>query len=271
MAITNFIRTIWDAELKQALSKKLVSQYFVNHNYEGAIMGAGSVKINQLADVTLRDYNGNDITTEDITTTAVTLNIDHEKYFSVKVDDVDTVQAAGDLRVPLVNNGATKIAEDEDAYVFSTMAIEGTLAVGTSAAISVKDAASAKAFLLKMKTAADKANVPAEGRVFVAPYEFENYLLSDTTINLSAPKADETLKAGYIGKLYGIEIYSSNNCPSGKAILTTPQFTTEARQLQNIEAIRSENSFKDIIRGLAVSGVKVTQAAGVIVGNVSFQ
>ena len=51
MAITNFIRTIWDAELKQALSKKLVSQYFVNHNYEGAIMGAGSVKINQLADV----------------------------------------------------------------------------------------------------------------------------------------------------------------------------------------------------------------------------
>ena len=26
-----------------------------------------------------------------------------------------------------------------------------------------------------MKTAADKANVPTEGRVFVAPYEFENY------------------------------------------------------------------------------------------------
>ena len=70
MAVTNFIRTIWDAELKQALSKKLVSQYFVNHNYEGAIMGAGSVKINQLADVTLRDYDGNDITTEDIATTA---------------------------------------------------------------------------------------------------------------------------------------------------------------------------------------------------------
>ena len=73
MAVTNFIRTIWDAELKQALSKKLVSQYFVNHNYEGAIMGAGSVKINQLADVTLRDYDGNDITTEDIATTAVTM------------------------------------------------------------------------------------------------------------------------------------------------------------------------------------------------------
>ena len=151
------------------------------------------------------------------------------------------------------------------------MATEGTLSVGTDAAISVTDAASAKAFLLKMKTAADKANVPAEGRVFVAPYEFENYLLSDSTINLAAPKADETLKAGYIGKLYGIEVYSSNNCPAGKAILTTPQFTTEARQLQNIEAIRSEKSFKDIIRGLAVSGVKVTQAAGVIVGNVSFQ
>ena len=75
MAVTNFIRTIWDAELKQALSKKLVSQYFVNHNYEGAIMGAGSVKINQLADVTLRDYDGNDITTEDIATTAVEVHI----------------------------------------------------------------------------------------------------------------------------------------------------------------------------------------------------
>lgn len=271
MAVKNFISTIWDAELKQALSKKLVSQAFVNHNYEGVIMGAGSVKINQLADVTLRDYDGKDITTDDIGTIAVTLNIDHEKYFSVKVDDVDAVQAAGDLRTPLVNNGATKIAEDEDTYVFNIMATEGTQSVGTEAAISVTDAASAKAFLLKMKTAADKANVPAEGRVFVAPYEFENYLLSDSTINLAAPTANDVLKAGYIGKLYGIEIYSSNNCPTGKAILTTPQFTTEARQLQNIEAIRSEKSFKDIIRGLSVSGVKVTQPAGVIVGNVVFQ
>ena len=271
MAIQNFIRTIWDAELKQALSKKLVSQYFVNHNYEGTIMGAGSVKINQLADVTLRDYDGNDVTTEDITTTAVTLNIDHEKYFSVKVDDVDTIQAAGDLRTPLVNNGATKIAEDEDAYVLSTMATEGTLSVGVSSPISVTDSASAKKFVLMMKTAADKANVPAEGRVLVAPFELENNLLGDTTINLSAPKADETIKAGYIGRLYGIDIYSSNNCPAGKSILTTPLFTTEARQLQNIEAIRSEKSFKDIIRGLSVSGVKVTQPAGVIVGNVSFQ
>lgn len=271
MAVTNFIRTIWDAELKQALAKKLVSQYFVNHNYEGAIIGAGSVKINQLADVTLRDYDGNEITVDDMSTTDTTLLINHEKYFAVKVDDVDTVQAAGDLRSPLVNNGATRIAEDEDAYVFNTMATEGTLAVGNSAAISVTDAASAKKFLLAMKTAADKANVPADGRVFVAPYEFENYLLSDTTINLAAPTANDTLKAGYVGKLYGIEIYSSNNCPTGKAILTTPLFTTEARQLQNIEAIRSEKYFKDVVRGLSVSGVKVTQAAGVIVGAVNFQ
>lgn len=264
MATSSFIATIWAAQLEKALHAKKVSQYFVNHNYEGEVIGGGSVVINRLNDVTINDYSGSTpITTEDADLTDATLKIDSKKYFSVKVDDVDKVQMRSDLMIPLIENGAEGLAQASDKANFAEMANAGTSA-GT---FTVNDAASAKAFVLAMKTKADENNIPAEGRVMAVPFAVENYLLSDSTINMATPTANDTLKVGYVGKLYGIEIFGTNNLPEGKSVLTTPAFTTEATQLTNIEALRSETSFKDIVRGLQVSGRKTTNAKGVIIGN----
>ncbi len=270
MAVTTFIPTIWDAELKQALGKKLVSQHFVNHNYEGKVMGAGSVKINQLDDVVLSDYTpGQAIEGSAVNTTVTTLLIDHMKVAKKYVDDVSAVQAAGDLRAPLVNNMARAIATDEDEYVFSKLVTEGTNSVGNDAPVQVTDAESAKAFVLAMKQAADDANIPDEGRALVCESRLHNLLLGDKVIGLAAPTSEGVIKTGCVGTLYGIDIYTSNNIEKGKAVLTTPQFATEARQIQNIEVQRYD--LKDEIICVSVSGVVVTQPAGVIVGNVVFQ
>lgn len=265
MAVSSFIPTIWAAQLEKALQAKKVSQFFVNHNYEGEVIGAGSVKINRLADVSISDYDGNEIDVEDVNLSAVTLNIDSEKYFAVKVDDVDKVQARADMLLPLIENGAERLAQASDKANFEEMANNGT----TISVDEITDADSAKKFVLQMKTKADENNVPSEGRVMAVPFAIENYLLSDSTINLASPIDNGPIKVGYVGKLYGIEIYGTNNLPEDTAILTTPAFTTEATQLTNIEAIRSEKSFNDIVRGLQVSGRKVTNSKGVIVANFS--
>ena len=57
MAINTFFPTIWEARLLLHLDKSLVYGNLVNRDYEGDIRQAGdTVKINQIADITVSDY-----------------------------------------------------------------------------------------------------------------------------------------------------------------------------------------------------------------------
>ena len=58
MAINTFFPTIWDARLLAHLDKALVYGNLVNRDYEGNITRAGdTVKINQIADITVSNYD----------------------------------------------------------------------------------------------------------------------------------------------------------------------------------------------------------------------
>ena len=283
MSVTSFIPTIWSAQVLQALKKKLVGEAFVNHNYEGELLqgGGGSVKINRIGDVTLRDYDGNDITYDDMDTTATTLNIDHIKYCAVDLDDVDRVQVrdGGALMGAYTDRMAYKIADFLDGATFTEIAgaVPAANTVGNDTTpIAVSNGASAKAVILKLKAIMDKAGVPKEGRRIAASSDFTGYLLADPYINLAAPTSQDSLVAGYIGKLYGFEIFETENIPAttgnnAQVLASHALFTTEANQLQNFEALRSEKSFKDLVRALVVSGVKTVMPEGTAKVVVSFQ
>jgi len=283
MAVSSFIPTIWSAQVIQALKKRLVGENFVNHNYEGEILqgGGGSVKINRIGDVTLRSYDGSDITYEDMDTEATTLNIDNIKYCAVEMDDVDAVQVrdAGALMGAYTDRMAYNIAEHLDRTTFTEIAgaAVGTNVYGSDASpIVVSNGATAKAVVLKLKSMCDKAGVPKDGRRLAASSDFTGYLLGDPYINIAAPTTQDSLVAGYIGKLYGFEIFETENIPDttgnkAQVIASHPMFTTEANQLQKFEALRSEKSFKDLVRALLVSGTKTIMPEGVMKAIVSFQ
>lgn len=274
MAVTSFIPTIWYSQLLMNLHKELVGEAFVNHDTEGEVMYGGSVKINRIGSVTLRDYTGANIVYDDMSTTDETLDIDHKKYAAVQLDDVDAVQCrdGGQLMAKYTEEMAITIAEDIDAQTFGEIAgaaQAGNIIGSDAAAEAVTTSAQAKALLLKLKTLADKANVPKQGRRLACGPDFENLLLGDPYVNIAPPTAEDSLKAGYIGKLYGIEIYSSNNIPqttggNDQIVLSHPLFTTEVNELQKLEALRLESSFKDAVRCLSVSGVKTVMPEGVV-------
>lgn len=281
MAVTSFIPTIWYSKLLMALRPRLVGEAFVNHDVEGEVMYGGSVKINRIGNVTLKTYNGSSITYEDMDTSAETLNINNIKYAAVQLDDVDAVQArdGGQLMAKYTEEMARQVAENLDKATFAEIAgaatSDNTYGDDTTP-IAITDGASAKKVLLKLKSLADRANVPVEGRRVACPPDFENALLADPYINIAPPTAEDTLKAGYVGKLYGMEIYSSNNIPqtvgnNDQVILSHPMFTSEVNQLQNLEALRLQDSFKDAIRCLSVSGVKTVMKEGVMKAVVNFQ
>lgn len=283
MAVTSFIPTIWSAQVLQNLKKRLVGEAFVNHNFEGEILqgGGGSVKINRIGDVTLRSYDGSDITYEDMDTEATTLNINNIKYCAVELDDVDKVQSrdGGALMAGYTDRMAYTIADFLDGATFAEIAgavPEANTYGDDTTPIAVTDGASAKAVILKLKAIMDKAGVPKDGRRLAASSDFTGYLIADPYVNIAAPTAQDSLVAGYIGKLYGFEIYETENIPATtgenvQVIASHPLFTTEANQLQNFEALRSEKSFKDLIRALVVSGVKTVMPEGTAKAVVAFQ
>ena len=283
MSVASFVPNIWAAQVLTKLKKRLVGEAFVNHNYEGEILngGGGSVKINRIGDVTLRDYDGSEITYEDMDTDATTLNIDHVKYCAVQIDDVDKVQVrdAGSLMGAYTDRMAYEIADELDSATFTEIAgaATGNNVYGSDASpIAVTNGATAKAVVLKLKALMDKAGVPKEGRRLAASSDFTGYLLSDPYINIAAPTTNDSLVEGYIGKLYGFEIFETENIPATtgnnvQVVASHPLFTTEANQLQNFEALRSEGSFKDLVRALVVSGVKATMPEGIVKAIVSFQ
>ena len=281
MAVTSFIPTIWYSKLLSQLKPRLVGEAFVNHDVEGEVMYGGSVKINRIGTVELKDYDGSAITYSDMDTTAETLNIDHMKYEAKQLDDVDAVQSrdGGQLMAKYTEAMAVAIADDLDKETFKEIASAATGAnvYGSDASpIAVTDSAKAKALILKLKSMCDKANVPKEGRRLACSSDFSGLLLADPYINLSQPTAADSLVAGYIGKLYGFEIFETNNLPetdgnNQQVVASHPMFTTEVNQIQKMEALRLQDSFKDAVRCLSVSGRKTVYPEGVMKAIVSFQ
>lgn len=100
MAITTFIPELWSARLLYALEKSHIATNLVNRNYEGLIQNQGdTVHIGSIGAITVSSYTANsDMSApETLATTDQTLVIDQAKYFNFQIDDVDKVQAAGDL------------------------------------------------------------------------------------------------------------------------------------------------------------------------------
>lgn len=278
MSVALFKPAVWSANLLVALRNNLVSENFVNHDYQGEVMGAGSVKINTLGDITVKDYDGSDIEYEELSTTDQTLLIDRQKMFGFGVKDVDKAQVAngGELMIKAMSNSAYKLADTRDASNFAILVEGAGVEVSTTGApLTVTTPTEAKAVLVKLVAAADKAKVPKDGRKVAIGPEFHAQLLADPYLGLAQPTAEDVLKAGYVGKLFGLEIYNTNNLPKADGgeyvVLSHPSFMTEASQIEHIEALRDTKNFQDLVRGLDVSGAKVIRPQGVIKAVVKYQ
>ena len=267
MAVTSFIPTIWAVGLLQGLRTKLVSEAFVNHDYIGEVKSGGTVKINTLSDISVADYAGS-VTYGALTTTGQDLVIDQKKYFAFKVDDVDAVQAAsgGNLMTSAIDNATYQLAKAKDSKIFATMADGGTV---ISDAVSIYNADTAVAAILQVKLKMDTLDIPDEGRVMAIDAATENFLLANKELGLNPQIGGEVVKNGRIGMLFGITLYRSNQLKTASGntlcVATTPRFTTEASQIEEIEALRLQDQFGDGVRGLLVYGTKVTNQAGIVV------
>lgn len=261
MAISTFIPELWAARLLEHYTRETLVANLVNRNYEGEIQQYGdTVHINSLEDVTVRDYTPNtDIAApEQLTTVDQVMTIDHGKYFNFFLDDVDKVQARGDLMDAAMQHAAIQLAEDTESFIVGKIAADGGIKLsGTPSATNVYEE------IIKIKTAMDTANVPRTGRHLVVPPSIEGYLLLDNRF-VTGSAGEGRLTEGAVARAAGFDIYVSN-AVTDKILAFNTDSVTFANQITETVAYRPEAKFADAVKGLNLCGAKVTRPSAVAV------
>jgi N4-gp56 family major capsid protein len=267
MAISTFVPTIWEARLLAHLDKNLVFGNLCNRDYEGDITAYGdTVKINQISDITVKDYvKGTKITVDDVDGTPTTLKIDQQKYFAFKVEDIDKAQANVNLVDGSMQRASYALRDTIDSYIASFHEKAGITVGDDTTPQSITSAAKAYEALVDLKGELDVKNVQSSGRFVVVPAWFYGYMLKDARfVSAGTSKTDTTLANGLIGSAAGFSIYQSNNIVNTdgskyKIMAGTTQAISFAQQILETESLRMQDNFSDMIRGLLVYGAQVVQ------------
>ncbi|MEN6426109.1 MAG: phage capsid protein [Phycisphaerales bacterium] len=273
MAITNFQREVWAAELLQSFLKqnKFSSTSVCNRNYEGDVAGAKSVKITSISRPTIAQYveGTTSITFESLTDAQRTLYIDQDYYFAFQVGDIAKAQSAngGALMTEAAREAGAGLAENADTYVQGIMESD-VAAANKIGATSITTSALAWARLVAHAQILNENNVPQEGRYTICPSWFNSLLMLDTNyMAYDAVTSGNRLENGVMGRVLGFDIIVANYALSTGddwyVYSGVPQAVTFANQIDKVEALSPESAFSEALKGLHVYGAKVIRPASI--------
>lgn len=277
----HFIPEIWSGKLLTKFYPATVFGSIANTDYEGEISSMGDkVIIRTTPSITIRDYEiGQTLTTEKPDSVPLELLIDKGKYFSFKCDDIDKYQA--DIR--LLDDWSTDASEQMkisvDTGVLSAIwadahadnqgasagAISGDIDLGTAIAPRALTKADVMDAIVDLGTVLDEQNIPETGRWLLLPAKAAG-LIKKSDLKDASLAGDGTsiLRNGRIGMVDRFEVFVSNNLPrnvsagtNSVAMAGHPAALSFASQMTNMETLRAESTFGDIVRGLNVYGFDV--------------
>lgn len=297
-----FIPEIWSGKLQVKFYKSTVFGEIANTDWQGEIKSMGDkVHIRTVPNITIRSYSsGATLTKEVPTSTPLELLIDKGKYFAVVVDDVQEVQADVKLMDIFTNDAAEqmKIAIDSDVlgnvYADAAAANKGATAGALSADINLGATGAPRAVssttvldaILDCGQVLDEQNVPETGRFIVIP-AWMAAMLKKSDLKQAYLTGDDVspLRNGKLGMIDRFTVFVSNNLSSATdlgadsssggtganadrksfhVLAGTKDAITFASQMSNVETLRSESTFGNIVRGLNVYGYKVVKPEALV-------
>lgn len=272
--VDQFIPEVWAAALMVPLQANLVlgSPICTNDDYDGEIGSFGDrLHINSLVTPALRDYARNaDVTVDLLDTEDQVLEIDHGKYFAFNLDDVDHVQAAGDLIVTATQESRKALVEAADSYVASKMVSQAATANVVEFDTAADDIFNA---LVDYGSTLDTNKAPTIDRFAVVSPKVKAMLIKHERFIASSYGSAALIQDGgtapvngVIGSIAGFVCLMSQNLPAGiEMIVGSRVATTYGQQLVEIESLRDPKRFADIVRGLHVAGARVVRPEALIV------
>lgn len=254
MAVSNFIQTIWSKKIQDDLELKTKLVQNCLRDYEGDCKFASAVKILGVGEPTIGTYDGSqDISIEEMSDKGQTLSIDQANYFAFYVDDINKAQSVPGLKEQYQAKAVHGLAVARDTYVANL--IKGAEYYTTAAGTTVDNI---KAAIDGAITRLRQRNFDEEGVIEITPAVYS--VFKDKLITLSTNNP-EYIKKGIVGMYDGFEVVMSNNMAKDSTYyycdVRGKKAIAFAGQINEVEALRSEKRFKDIVRGLDTFGAKV--------------
>ena len=282
----NFIPEIWSGKLIENFYDATVLSAISNTDYEGEIRRMGdTVNIRTQPNITIREYvKGQNLVVENPDSPKLQLLIDKGEYFSCIEDDIDRVQSDVKLMDMWSKDASEQMKVKIDQRVLTDMlpdiaaANKGATAGQQSAAFNLgttgspltvtKDGASATTpvidLIVDMGTVLDEANVPESDRYLVIPARMAG-LIKKSELKDASLSGDSAspIRNGRLGMIDRFTIYVSHNLSvsSGKTSIIAGHKMgfTFASQMTEMETLRAQSTFGNIVRGLQVYGYKVVK------------
>ena len=250
MAVTNFIPQVWEARLMAKFHERSVGQLITTAPTK---IEGNKIIFNKVSDIALKDYEGS-VSFDDLTTSKVELPMDVKKYWAFKVDDVDAVQAAGNLIDPHVQEAGYGLQEATDKLILDE-------ALKTSHTVEGEKAYDV---IVKANTQLNKHKVPKAERFAIVNAEALEELHLDARFVANYTVLENGIIEG--AKINGVQLVFSEELNAGTCAVVALHKSAIGfgKQLQETEAMRLQNSFADGIRGLQVDGVKTLREEAVV-------
>ena len=254
MAVTNFIQQIWSKKIQDDLELKTKLVDNCLRDYEGDCKYAQSVKILGVGEPTIAAYDGSkDIDIEEMSDKGQILTIDQQNYFAFYVDDVNQAQSVQGLKEKYQEKAVHGLAVKRDTYVAEL--IKGATNVTTATNLTQE---AVKAGIDAGIVALRERNFDEEGVIEITPAVYNVFKNELITLSTNNP---EYIKKGIVGMYDGFEVCMSNNMAKDSTHaycdIRGKKAIAFAGQINEVEALRAERRFKDIIRGLDTFGSKV--------------
>jgi hypothetical protein len=257
MSFNHFVQTIWSHSILKDLETKCKLVDNCLREYEGDCKLARTVKILGVGEPSVTNYDGTTpLTYEDMESKSQDLVIDQGRAFHFRVDDIDQAQSVPGLREEYQRKASHKLAVSRDTYVASlikSVVTEGHVTTATAlTAEAVKEAIDEAIVALRER------DFDEEGVIEITPavYNvFKNHLITLSTNN------PEYIKKGIVGVYDGFDVIMSNNMAKDTTHsycdIRGKKAVAFAGQINEVEALRDHEYFKDLIRGLDTFGAKV--------------
>jgi len=282
----NFIPEIWSGKLQAKFYKTTVFSEISNNDWEGEIKGQGDkVHIRTIPTITINSYaKGDNLTNQVPTSAPIELLIDQGKYFAVVLDDVDAVQTDVKLMDMFTNDATEQMKIAIDAQILDGVkaaaattnkgatagAISGNVNLGTDASPRAVTKANIIDLILDAGQVLDEQNVPESGRWLVIP-SWMAAMIKNSDLKQAYLTGDSVspLRNGKLGMIDRFQVYVSNNLPKtadGDSYLLagTKDAITFASQMTNVETLRAQSTFGNIVRGLNVFGYSVIKPEALV-------
>tara|TARA_Y100001963_G_scaffold148286_1_gene225929 strand:- start:361 stop:1266 length:906 start_codon:yes stop_codon:yes gene_type:complete len=276
----NFIPEIWSGKLIENFYDATVLSAISNTDYEGEIKNMGdTVNIRTTPELTIQTYvKGQTLSVENPDKAKLQLIIDKGEYFAAVEDDVDQVQSDVNMMDRWSKDASERMKIKIDTRVLTDMLtdvsssnkgqtagrISGNIDLGVAGTPEALTTSNVIGKIVDMGTVLDEANCPESDRFMVIPAKMGGLIKQSDLKDASITGDGSTpLRNGRLGMIDRFTVYVSHNLyKSGSefsVIAGHKMGFTFASQMTNMETIRSETTFGNIIRGLQVYGYKVVK------------